>query len=486
MKMKLPLIGIFLLSMAAAACRSMDSDSGVLDSTPPGVNPDQLQSETPPVPEPFAKGDANGLKWEARFNFPPCDHPGKKKGVWCMASDQKAAAEQSGVEAELTAWANDPKIKSVTLAYFSFSDQPVIKMLCEAANNRGLKVTVYLHKQNISTPGAQKLATCSPEHISVIARGTEFGTGYLQHAKIFLASEFLDPLPLHLMPEEERAAAAETTTRFTSSSANMSSYGTSLHLDNWLFFASKTNEYLAQENLCFFYAVKNMILGDGNTERKDFAQKNNECIKGIQIPMREDIVFYPVPHANITRAIYPAIKAAMDAAQSQIKVVIHRLTTAKIYAPLVQAKGRGVDVKVINDDDTLRSGKCNGGPQLDQSGQDVQANRLLTAAGVPVTYLETNGEISQLAHNKFMVIDEKILLQGAGNFTATSLNSGGMGNMEHFYLITTPEIVQAYSKAWDYLRSVSTAQAEHEVGANEDVKLVPGQFGLEIDPSSCH
>jgi hypothetical protein len=480
------------LSLAAAlfvitgtACRTAGTGASLKDeAAPKDVAPADAAAQ-PAIAPPFAKGETNGLGWEVRFNFPPCEHEGKKKGVYCTIEDQQAAAKQSGVEDQLAAWANDPTIKSMTLAFFSFSDKPVINLLCEAANARNLKVTVYLHRENIPTPTAQTLATCSP-NVQVVPRGTQFGTGYLQHAKIVLASELEDPLPLHLLPGEQRAAAAETTTRWTSGSANMSSFGTSLHLDNWIFFTAKSSDRLAQENLCFFYAIKTMELGDGNAERVDFAKRNDACIRGIEARMRDDVVFYPVPHAHMTRAIYPEVKAAIDGAQTEIKVAIHRLTTASMYKPLAQAKQRGVDVQVINDDDTLRTGKCDGGPLIDQNGQDVQANRTLRAAGTPVTYLETNGEIGQLAHNKFIVIDRKLLLQGAGNFTATSLNVTNLGNMEDFYLIRVPEIVQAYSDAWDRLHSLSTAEADHEVGAHKDMALVPGNFGMQVDPSSCN
>lgn len=476
-------------ALCLAACRTggaqvKEADDPDVSDAPPTV----ATFDTPPgVPAPFAKGDANGLFWEARFNFPPCDHPPHKKGAWCTPADATAAAEQSGVEAEIKAWANDPKVKSLQLTFFSFSDMAVINTLCDAANARDIKITVYLHKQNIPTASAQKLATCAPGKMELVSRGTEFGTGYLAHAKIVLASESSDPQPLHLMPADERSATGETVTRWTSGSANMSTYGTSLHLDNWLFFTARTREYLAQENLCFFHALRTMQnAGDATADRTDFARKNDACVRGITIPFRSDIVFYPVPHARIGRQIYPQVKKMIDEAQHEIKVVIHRLTTGGVYGPLKDAKVRGVDVKVINDDDTLRTGKCDGGPAMDQSGADVQANRTLVAAGVPVSYLETNGSISQLAHNKFIVVDDKILLQGAGNFTATSLNISNLGNLEDFYIITEPQIVKTYSKAWDYLRSISTTAADHEVGNHKDVALkAGGSFGMELDESVC-
>jgi hypothetical protein len=464
------------------------------------------------VPEPWAKGDADGVHWEARFNLAPCDHPPHKKGAWCNFDDTRNAAEASGVEAQIRQWVTDPSIKSVHLAYFSFSNKAVRTILCEAATTRpDVNISIFLHRQNVYSnlsasldngfyvsaepakpnddnvmPGVVKdLVNCSPNNMKVYPRGTEFGNGYLHHAKIVLASEFADPEPLHEMPEDQRAAAAETTTRWTSGSANMSASGTSLHIDNWLFFTAKTADRNAQENLCFFHALHTMKIGPGIDERLDFAKKNKACLDGITIPPRDDIVFYPVPHEHITREIYPAVKKAIDSAQTEIKVVIHRMTTSTIFNPLVKAKQRGVDVKVIVDDDTLRVGKCNGGPALDQTGQDVLANRTLRKAGIPVTYLETNGEVGQLAHNKFMVFDGKTLLQGAGNFTATSLNSSSPGNIEDFYIIKVPEIVDAYSRAWDHLREVSTKLEDHEVGNNQDAELVQGQFGYNIDKSHC-
>lgn len=482
---------------ALAACRT-NGGATVKDETPVTPPPgDQAPGDQPPaagafdtpasVPAPFAKGTSDGLFWEARFNFPPCDHPGKKKGAWCDKSDQSAAAAQSGVEAEIKAWANDPKVKSVQLAFFSFSNAAIIKTLCDTANARDIPITVFIHKENLSTPGVKQLATCSPSKLTVVARGTEFGSGYLQHAKIVLASEVSDPLPTHLMPTDSQAAAGDTVTRWTSGSANMSSFGTSLHIDNWIFFTAQTKEYLAQENLCFFHALRTMQNGgDATGDRTDFAAKNKACLAGIKTPFRKNIVFYPVPHAKLTRQIYPEVKKALDGAQSEIKVVIHRLTTGNMYGPLKDAKMRGVDVKLIEDDDTLRTGKCNGGPALDQGAQDVLASRTLRDAGVPVTFLETNGEVGQLAHNKFIVVDDKWLLQGAGNFTATSLNSSGLGNLEDFYVITEPSIVKAYSQAWDYLRSVSTKAEDHEVFANKDKKLkTGGPFGASFDPSGC-
>src|SRR5690606_25542900 len=151
-------------------------------------------------------------------------------------------------------WIWDPKIKSITLAYFSFSNSTVRKALCQASVERGLKVTLYIHMQNIAS--VSDWTNCPSGLGKVIERGRPFGTtgGYLQHAKMFYASEVEDPLPLSMVSDEElRGGIKDTTFYFTSTSGNLSSNGTSLHFDNWIVFESKYENRLAQENLCFIH-----------------------------------------------------------------------------------------------------------------------------------------------------------------------------------------------------------------------------------------
>lgn len=483
------------LALAAAvlilngACKTGGSDSALRDdeTNPPGGGqqqppPPPAQNQNANVSAPWAEGVAPGdLKWEVRFNFPPCDHPGKKKGAYCLQEDYIPARDKSGVEGKLATWANDPNVKSLWLAYFSFSNKGVRKMLCEAAKTRPeLKINVFLHKQNLGVENVVEMSNCSPANLKVIPRGTEFGNGYLQHAKIFMALETADVKPLHLMDDAERAAAAGTRVRFTSSSANMSSYGTGVHLENWQFWDAVATDNVAQENVCYMFAMQTMKIGQGIDERADMAKINKQCRDGIQGPRREDVVFYPVPHGGLTPQPMQAMKKMMDGAESSIKVAIHRMTTAAIFNPLATKAKQGKKVSVLFDDDTLRMGKCNGGAALDVGAHDVNAARELAKAGADVTFVETNGALPHLHHNKFMVVDEKIAFTGAGNFTATSLNSSGPGNMEQFYVITVPEIVKAYSTGWDYLKSISTKPSDHETAGNADKPITSGSQGVEL------
>ena len=100
------------------------------------------------ISQPFAQGVAfNDLKWEARFNMPDCDNEGGKINAWCLQSkDMKKSVEKSGVEAKLASWINDPKIKSLYLAYFSFSNEGVKKALCDGVNKRAdLNLNIFIN-----------------------------------------------------------------------------------------------------------------------------------------------------------------------------------------------------------------------------------------------------------------------------------------------------------------------------------------------------
>lgn len=435
---------------------------------------------------PFASGTAPGLKWEVRFNFPACDHEGQPKGAYCLLEDYKPAAIKSGIEGKLNDWLSDPKIKSAKLAYFSFSNKNMKNALCAAAE-RGVKVDIYLHRQNIPTPVVQEMMACSP-NLKVIPRGTEFGSGYLQHAKIFMLSESENPMPLADLTGDAVDAARASTTRFTSSSANMSSYGTALHLENWLFFEAETTDYLAQEQLCFFKAIDTMQLGDPTSERQSFVSINNTCRQAITAAPRSDIRFMAVPHGNATPVPYAAMQEILSGAQQSIKVAIHRLTTGGIAKKLAQKAQQGVDVNVLFDDDTFRVGQCDGGAAMDVAAFDTQSLRTIRAGGGKIGLVGTNGALPHLHHNKFIIVDDKILFQGAGNFTSTSLNAFDLGNIEHFYVITVPDIVAAYVKGWDYLRSIALNPENHEVGAHKEKLLVQPAGGgmLSFDDSSCN
>lgn len=424
--------------------------------------------------EPFALGKAvNDLRWELRFNFPKCRHEGRARDAWCQREDIRSAANDAGVEEKLIAWASHDKTRSIQMAYFSFSNQPVREALCEAAE-RSVAVTLYIDQSNEKHRNVQALDDCegfvgAAENTTIVAKGKgPFASrgAYLLHIKIFLASESRSPVPLSSIDNEaDYEFALASRTRFTSSSANLSTYGTSLHFENWIFFNAPTDDYLAQANLCIFSA----LAATGRNARSEFAAKYAACRNQIESPPRDDFELFVTPHDSLSPKMADGLSRILVEAEEELLVAAHRFTTSKFYNPLIERISSGVDVSVVFDDDILRTGVVDGGPVLSVGIWDVKAERALRNAGARLSYMETRP--NQLHHNKFIVADRKLVLQGAPNFTAAAFNLYGLGHYENLYLIGDKKIIRAYRAAWQRLDKLATSRPDHPVGDHADRPL---------------
>jgi phospholipase D len=141
-------------------------------------------------------------------------------------------------------------------------------------------------------------------------------------------------------------------------------------------------------------------------------------------PMVEDV---PVrvcftPESQCT----PGILNAINSAKSSIFVQAYSFTSAPIANALVEAKARGVDVQVI----------------LDKSQPTAKGSQLntLIASHVPVSIDQVTG----IAHNKVMIIDDTYVLTGSFNFT----NSADTRNAENILLLQDPALAKLYKANW--------------------------------------
>jgi len=355
--------------------------------------------------------------------------------------------------------------------------------LCEGAKSRpDLKLNIYINYDSYDSL-VEYFSKCqNHKNIKIYSRGKgpfSSAGAYLQHTKIFLALETSDLKSIF----DEQEQSGERRIKFTSSSANMSAYGTNLHFENWLFFDAKENDYVAQQNICVFKAYGNEEDSLASKYKGVFKQRYADCVQALnnskKVIPREDIKFYLVPliksaQYNFERP-YDAMKRAVFSAKENVYVAIHRLMTGKItkdiFIPVAQSS---VNFEIIYDDDTLRFGKEDGGDYFDVDRNDVMNYRMLRRKADQIYFMETNAQASgdsgkpHLFHNKFIVVDDKYLFQGAGNFTSSSLNIVDDGNIENFYLIEIPEIVKVYSQAFQLLKQRATRQEDHEVYNHED------------------
>ena len=117
-----------------------------------------------------------------------------------------------------------------------------------------------------------------------------------------------------------------------------------------------------------------------------------------------------------------AIIKNINQAEAFINIAMYIFTDREIAIPLVKARERGVKVRLY----------------LDQDQVDYQysQSRFLVQKGIK-TRISTNNYIM---HNKFAIIDNRILLTGSYNWTFSANNR----NDENLMVIDDPEIIEIF------------------------------------------
>jgi mitochondrial cardiolipin hydrolase len=123
----------------------------------------------------------------------------------------------------------------------------------------------------------------------------------------------------------------------------------------------------------------------------------------------------------------------VNGASRTIDVCVYTITDDCIARALLDAKKRGVDLRIISDDEKT------GDP-----GSDIAR---LARAGIPVRLERSECQM----HHKFAMFDGCLLLTGSYNWTRTASRQ----NMENFIVSNDPRLLQAFSaefeRLWDFL-----------------------------------
>lgn len=436
-----------ILALLHPSCRT-NTNSDLASST----QPDSVSAPAAPkIAPPFAEGQSEGIRWALRLNRGVCNHP-PHPSTYCQEGDRERVAAESGIEQTLLSWIKDPLVESVRLSYFTFGSSRIAQALCDEAKNRSLKVDVYLQSEFVSPAEKaqgvyKKLLDCAltTPTLKVNGRGSK---GWLNHAKIFLAQ-------------------GKEFTRVTSSSANLSGSGISLHYDNWLFLETAPDDPIAQANRCFFQSLDAMVDSEGKQDKSRFQKNQQTCVKALQ---SEQLRFISVPSAFKEKRPLDLLVELIAASKTSITIAAHKITsppskTFNLVPSLVAAMARGVKVRVVFDDDTvLKANKLPGAETLNVSIDEINGYQALAKAGADIRFLDSNEKLMTLMHNKFMIIDGQTVFTGAGNFSSASLTGK---NTEQFYIIKIPEIIAAYQKGWDELYGWSFDEAHYGTGAVE-------------------
>ncbi|MDE2028892.1 MAG: phospholipase D family protein [Candidatus Omnitrophica bacterium] len=126
------------------------------------------------------------------------------------------------------------------------------------------------------------------------------------------------------------------------------------------------------------------------------------------------------------------LKTVLDGinkSQKSIDVAMFYFTSKAIAQALVAAKGREVKIRIILD--------------KNQEQETFSKSRYLIKKGIEVRYYQGEG----LMHNKFAVIDGRLLITGSFNWTPTA----DWQNEENMIVIVNNEVVKKYQQRFAVL-----------------------------------
>ncbi|WP_192456509.1 phospholipase D family protein [Musicola keenii] len=115
-------------------------------------------------------------------------------------------------------------------------------------------------------------------------------------------------------------------------------------------------------------------------------------------------------------------------AKLSIRMMAYNFSAPDVIKALADAQKRGVDVRIVIDE------------QANLSGASLAAKNLLVNAGVK---LRTNNHY-KIQHDKVMVVDRRIVQTGSFNYTA----SAEKHNSENVLVIRSPALAKTYLVHW--------------------------------------
>ena len=130
------------------------------------------------------------------------------------------------------------------------------------------------------------------------------------------------------------------------------------------------------------------------------------------------------------------VVALIDSAKEELHIAVYSFNRQPISLAVIDAHNRGVTVKVIFDEGQL-TGPNSRHIDLNNAGVAIKKDK-------PTTY-----SLSQM-HNKFAVIDNRIVITGSYNWTTNATNN----NDENLIVVTSPSIAAAYNtefnRIWEH------------------------------------
>ncbi len=386
---------------------------------------------------------AADYSWELVPTVPVCE-----SGIFCTEEEMQTHVQKSGIVPrlqEMTERAVKDKGK-IALAFMSFTEPSLWKTLCDAGK-RGTAIEGFFH----SRAGAPKGLAFTLErdcqgggarknvrmHYMGMPENGKSGWR-LHHNKFFLVDY----------------GAAKVEIAF--GSANLSTQGLTVNFENWNFLTAKRSFPYVQNHLCDLTAMrKARKAGKLEDDPEVFREALDSClvdgsptVESIEkIVQRDGVVALFAPDKKNRSYLALAENINRVVKGGRIRMAVYFFMHKPLIDLLQKAAQRGVEVELLVDDD-IYSGK---GIPTQKRIWDAYLHPKLS--GFKVRTFDTNEEIFQLQHNKFLILEgvDKLgndrVFGGAGQFTLSAFQN----NYENFFLAGDAKIVRAYQDLYTQL-----------------------------------
>jgi len=304
----------------------------------------------------------------------------------CSADDKAFLQSRSPMVARIVSLIDGAQ-ESVDIANYTFSVKAIEEAILRA-KQRGVTIRVAMDKgQEAADTVATRLSAAGVD-VRFVAGGGDPAAPGLQHAKFML----VDKLTL------------------LTGSNNWSSTGTSINEESAIVIKSVEADPIVSGFTCHFTAIWDRKPGDAG------ACSNSE------------VAFSP------SSKPIALIKEEIGRAQKTIDVLMHHFVFDDLVTELAKAAERGVRVRVI----------VNVADRQEVTG--AKWDRLL-AAGGQLRFKQDNSDLYQLMHHKLAVIDDRVVVNGSGNWSGSAF----FKNFENYVRYRDPRISRPYVALYDRL-----------------------------------
>lgn len=153
-------------------------------------------------------------------------------------------------------------------------------------------------------------------------------------------------------------------------------------------------------------------------------EAGNQCPDASVVVPQMQVYFSPLG------GVHEELVNLMDNASATLDIAIYLITSQELASAVISAHDRGIRVRMVVD-----AGACD---DISYSQCDS-----LQAAGIEIRRRMTSG----LMHNKFLIIDGKIVGTGSANWSTSAEEN----NNENLLVIESPDLASIYSEEFDDL-----------------------------------